>query len=332
MAQGDAEGSRSGGRRRRSRTWLWLRRPRRAALAAGRRGAHLQVAVCLWWWWWRRGRCAAAAEQPPEGRYSGRLDHGRDAGDRAVGGLRRLRRHRLPRRAAGCHGVLGAEEEHVGGEDGRLRIGLRGLHGGRLVGDRAPAERAGGVRPEPHVDALDVERVAAPRQQARGLPGGELRDADGAVGRGVPLGDHPPRQGHDGRLVQAGPVAGAPEDEPRAPAPAVRPAAADCGRGAPVALGAEEEVEADDEGDKDGGRRGQHGRRRRHGCPRHRHRSALAPQIAPSSPPKRLSLPLPNRGFSARNCGGLLEICVCEREVDLGRTGERCCTWWYIYY
>ncbi|XBI84217.1 hypothetical protein VPH35_092576 [Triticum aestivum] len=315
MAQGDAEGSGSGGRRRhQSRTWLWFRRPRRAALAAGLRGAHLQVAACLrrrrWWW---RGRPAAAAEQPPEGRYSRRLDHGRDAGDRSLGWLRC---RRLPWCAAGCHGVLGAEEEHIGGEDGRLRIGLGGLHGGRLVGDGAPAERAGGVRPEPHVDALDVERVAAPRQQARGLPGGELRDADGAVGRGVPLGDLPPRQRHDGRLVQAPPVAGAPEDEPRPPAPAVRSpaaaAAADCGRGAPVALGAEEEVEADDEGDEDGGRRGQHGRRRRHGCPRHRHRSALAPQIAPSSPPPDDPL-FPSRAFSAGNCGGLLarDLCVC---------------------
>ncbi|XBH94826.1 hypothetical protein VPH35_085507 [Triticum aestivum] len=311
MAQGDAEGKERRAEEA-SRTWLRFRRPRRAALAAGLRGAHLQVAACLRRRWWRgRGRPAAAAEQPPEGRHSGRLDHGRDAGDRALG---RLRRHRLPRRAAGCHGVLGAEEEHVGGEDGRLRIGLGGLHGGRLVGDRAPADRAGGVRAEPHVDALDVERVAAPRQQARGLPGGELRDADGAVGRGVPLGDLPARQRHDGRLVQAPPVAGPPEDEPRPPAPAVRsPAAADCGRGAPVALGAEEEVEADDEGDEDGGRRGQHGRRRRHGCPRHRHRSVLAPQIAPSSAPPDDPL-FPSRAFSAGNWGGFAckrFVCVC---------------------
>ena len=43
------------------------------------------------------------------------------------------------------------------------------------------AQRARGVRVEPRVHALDVERVLALRQEPEHLGGLELREADGAV-------------------------------------------------------------------------------------------------------------------------------------------------------
>uniref|UniRef100_A0A8R7UV14 Uncharacterized protein n=1 Tax=Triticum urartu TaxID=4572 RepID=A0A8R7UV14_TRIUA len=106
----------------------------------------------------------------------------------------------------GADVVLGAEEEHVGGEVGRLLVGLGRLDGRRRqrrrVDGRAAAERAGGVRLEPHVDAVDVEAVAAAGQHARRLPGGELRDADSAV-HGLALGHLPAGQRRHGRVVEA---------------------------------------------------------------------------------------------------------------------------------
>lgn len=52
-----------------------------------------------------------------------------------------------------------------------------------LCGDPGAAGGAGGARPEPRIDAADVEAVAAPRQHAQVLPVGELREAYHALGR-----------------------------------------------------------------------------------------------------------------------------------------------------
>ena len=202
---------------------------------------------------------------------------------------RRCRRRALLRlRAAGADLVLGAEEEDVGGEVGGLRVGLGRGHGGRdgrVVDGGAPAERAGGVGAEPHVDAVDVERVAAPRQHARRLPGRQLRDAHGAVQR-LALSHLPPGQLRHGLLVETAVVAPL-----RGAAVRACPAAAEHGaqprpdasgsrvrrrrrwRPAAVPLGAEEDVEAEHQGEEDRRHGRQHRGRRRDRRRGHRHRS-----------------------------------------------------------
>ncbi|PVH64364.1 hypothetical protein PAHAL_2G250000 [Panicum hallii] len=62
----------------------------------------------------------------------------------------------------------------------RVRLGGGGEVARRELG---AAERAGGAGAEPDVDAGDVERVAAGREQAEAVMVGELAEADGAVER-----------------------------------------------------------------------------------------------------------------------------------------------------
>lgn len=80
-----------------------------------------------------------------------------------------------------------APEQHVRWEDRRLlkslkrrslRFGIGIRLRGRFSSDGTPAERAGGVRMEPHVDALEVEPVAALGQQPGLLAVDHLAEAD----------------------------------------------------------------------------------------------------------------------------------------------------------
>jgi hypothetical protein len=78
-------------------------------------------------------------------------------------------------------------------------------------GEEAPAaERAGGVRQQPRVDALEVERVAALGQQPELVVGLELAQAHGAVERVLAAAQHAVVEEHrqrvDEGLVHAGVV------------------------------------------------------------------------------------------------------------------------------
>lgn len=257
---------------------------RRAVLAAGGE-PHLYVLLLL-----RGRRRAATPEKPPQPNH---------ARSRRRFCLCRRRRHqgrqlRLRLGAAGADVILRPEEEDVGGEVGGVRVGLGRVHGRRRerrgVDGGAAAERAGGVGLEPHVDAVDVEAMAAAGQHAGRVPGCQLGDAHGAVRGGVPLGDLLLGQGRHGGVVQASVVepesgaggggrgvrggggGGAAEQVPQ-----VREDAAAGGRRRGAcsgggALGAEADVEAEHEGEEDGRHRRQHRRRRRHRRSRHRHR------------------------------------------------------------
>lgn len=70
----------------------------------------------------------------------------------------------LPFTVSHSHGVVGA-------------IGLGGGYGG---GEEAAAERTAGLGPEPGVDAVRVEAVAARREHLHLLAGHQRADADGA--------------------------------------------------------------------------------------------------------------------------------------------------------
>uniref|UniRef100_A0A804QE31 Uncharacterized protein n=1 Tax=Zea mays TaxID=4577 RepID=A0A804QE31_MAIZE len=297
-----------------SRTGLRrLHRPRRAALAGAGAGgeAHLDVparvvvvvlllpttATLLAVARLRGRRRAATPDQPPQP------------------GARLLRRRVLLRlRAAGADLVLGAEEEDVGGEVGGLRVGLGRGHGGRdgrVVHGGAPAERAGGVGAEPHVDAVHVEGVPAPRQHARRLPRRQLRDAHGAVRRLVAPAHLPPGQLRHRLVVEPAVVAplraaadvracASPDAEHDAQP---RPDAAAAGGGhrvrrrlAAVPLGAEEDVEAEHQGQEDRRHGRQHRGRRRDRRRGHRHRTMMS-----SDQPLSPSLPFPSPSFPWKN-------------------------------
>ena len=64
----------------------------------------------------------------------------------------------------------------------RLLAGGGSGTGTLVVEERVPAYRAGRVRGQPRVDAVDVEAMAAPGEQAHGVAVRELAEADGALG------------------------------------------------------------------------------------------------------------------------------------------------------
>lgn len=83
-----------------------------------------------------------------------------------------------------------APEQHVRWEDRRLlkslkrrslRFGIGIRLRGRFSSDGTPAERAGGVRMEPHVDALKVEAMVTLGQQPDLLAVRQLGEADRAL-------------------------------------------------------------------------------------------------------------------------------------------------------
>ncbi|KAB8108702.1 hypothetical protein EE612_044588, partial [Oryza sativa] len=103
--------------------------------------------------------------------------------------------------------------------DGALRAGLEHEQqraaatavGGEVGEEAAAAERAGGVRQQPRVDAVDVEGVAALGEEPEAVVVGELAEADRAVERVLPAGAddgavEENRQRVDEGLVHAGVV------------------------------------------------------------------------------------------------------------------------------
>lgn len=124
-----------------------------------------------------------------------------------------------------CLLLLHAKAEARGGRrvvaigDRALGAGLEDEHqraagaaaGGEVGEEAAAAERAGGVRQQPRVDAVDVERVAALGEEAEAVVVRELAEADRAVERILPAGaDHGAVEEHrqrvDEGLVDAGVV------------------------------------------------------------------------------------------------------------------------------
>lgn len=111
---------------------------------------------------------------------------------------------------------------------------------------RAPAERAGRVRMEPHINTLKMESVVALGQQPSRLTVGELGEADGAlealleVRRSVDGDGESFQQLGVEAAVRQGADIGSGEDK-------VGAGAAEGRVGAPVALGVE--IEKDDEDD-----------------------------------------------------------------------------------
>lgn len=92
----------------------------------------------------------------------------------------------------------------------RLHVPFRGREAAALLtapsGQDLAAGRARGVGPQPRVDASGVESVAALRKHANFFSLGELRQADGAVGRQPLLagaGEGELGEGSDHLLLQA---------------------------------------------------------------------------------------------------------------------------------
>jgi hypothetical protein len=139
--------------------------------------------------------------QAAAARLAGLPGHNAGAGAGADGARRRPGQVLELAEAHGEHGVLVLPHAFL--------VEQRGSVGA----ERAPAQRARGVGEQPGVDAADVERVPAQRQQPQPVLAGELAQADRAVERLLGAGagaDHLPVQEHrervDDVLVQPGVV------------------------------------------------------------------------------------------------------------------------------
>lgn len=108
---------------------------------------------------------------------AGQEVHGKGPPDRLLLKLPVLLGEEEPARAPMAHPSGDAPLEVVFFVPVPGRGGRQGRGGG---GDDGPAERAADVVVEPCVDAVDVERVGAGRQQLEPLPGRELGQANGA--------------------------------------------------------------------------------------------------------------------------------------------------------